>query len=158
MSYEDADWPAQVRALTADRAGVCAAFDHACDSQYSATLSCVARGGVYVGYGITNKAAPGGLALGRALAFFAAMGFRHFVLHRLFGAADAKFYNVGHRRAAQPADYDADLRALVELAAGGKLEVVVGKTHALEGVKAALESIAAGEHRGKQCVLVACEE
>ena len=158
VTYEDAAWPAQVRAATAGGAGVCAAFDSTCDTQYSATISCIASGGIYVGYGVTNKVKPGSLALPGVLSFFAMKNVRHLLLHTLFCAADATFYNVGARRAALPAEYDDDVRTLVELAASGRLEVIVGKTHALSGVKTALESIAAGEHRGKQCVIVAHEE
>jgi NADPH:quinone reductase-like Zn-dependent oxidoreductase len=49
------------------------------------------------------------------------------------------------------------VRALLQLAASGQLQVVVGATHKLADYAGALRGIAEGRHTGKQCVLVAAE-
>ena len=124
---------------------------------YASCVSSLAAGGVYCGYGITSKEAPGGLSLPAVLPAFAQISFRHSVLHGVFGAADACFYNVGDRREALPFDYASDLQSLVALSASGSLSFGI-TTHAFFELKTALLSIASFKHRGKQCVLVAPRE
>jgi NADPH2:quinone reductase len=151
VSYEDAGWPAAARAA-AGVAGFAAVFDSVALQHHAAGVALLNAGGIYVAYGLTSKEDPGSVP---AVALFALLSARHLVLHSCFGAADALFYNVKDRRDALPDEYAADARALVDLVADGRLEVVVGATHAVDGVKAALQAIAAGTHRGKQCVRVA---
>lgn len=153
VSYEDAGWPAAARAA-AGVAGFAAVFDSVALQHHAAGVALLGAGGIYVAYGLTSKEDPGAVPLPAAVALFAQLTARHLVLHSCFGAADAVFYNVKDRRDALPGEYAADARALVDLVASGKLEVVVGATHAFDGVKAALQAIAAGTHRGKQCVRV----
>lgn len=154
VSYEDAGWPAAARAA-AGVAGFAAVFDSVALQHHAAGVALLNAGGIYVAYGLTSKEDPGSVPLPAAVALFAQLSARHLVLHSCFGAADALFYNVKDRRDALPDEYAADARALVDLVADGRLEVVVGATHAFDGVKAALQAIAAGTHRGKQCVRVA---
>ena len=159
VCYEDRDWPAQARAALGggSSAGFSAVLDSVALEHYAAGVSLLAPGGLYVAYGLTCKAAPGSLPLPRAVALFASLGLRHSVLHACFGAADALFFDVKDRRNRLPAEYAEDARALLQLAASGQLEVVVGATHRLAEYAGALRSIAEGRHRGKQCVLVAAE-
>jgi len=153
VCYEDADWPAKARAATGG-AGFCAVFDSVALENFGRCVSLLAPSGAYAAYGMTSKSAPGSMSLPAVLPFFAQLSFRHSVLHGVFGAADASFYVVSSRRDERPDEYASDLQALVALAAGGRLEVVVGAVHEFHEVKAALQGIAAGRHRGKQCVLV----
>ena len=159
ICYEDSDWPAQARAALGggSSAGFSAVLDGVALEHYSAGISLLAPGGLYVAYGLTSKEAPGALPLPRAVALFASLSLRHSVLHACFGAADALFYDVKARRNRLPADYAEDARALLQLVTSGQLEVVVGATHKLADYARALNSIAEGRHRGKQCVLVAAE-
>ena len=154
VSYEDADWPAQARAAIGG-GGFSAVFDSVALEHYAAGISLLSSSGVYCAYGFTSKAAPGSVPLPAAVAFFSQLQTRHFVLHNVCRAADAVFFDVRARRDALPQEYAADARALINLAASGQLEVIVGATHEFVDVKTALKSIAAGTHRGKQCVRVA---
>jgi NADPH2:quinone reductase len=81
-------------------------------------------------------------------------GFRHSVLHGIFGASDASFYSIADRRKELPEDFKEDLLALLALASSGRLEVVVGAVHEFFEVKAALKGIAEGKHRAKQMIRV----
>lgn len=153
VSYEDGDWPARARAA-AGVAGFAAVFDGVALKHYAAGIALLARGGIYCAYGLTSKEAPGSVALPAAIALFAQLQARHRLLHSCFGAADALFYNVKDRRDQLADEYAEDARALVRLLASGQLQVVVGATHEFTAVQAALQAIAAGTHRGKQCVRV----
>ena len=158
VCYEDSDWPAQARAaLGGGSAGFSAVLDSVALQHYAAGIALLAPGGLYVAYGLTTKQAPGSLPLPRAIALFASLGLRHSLLHACFGAADALFYDVRDRRNRLPAEYAQDARALLQLAASGQLQVVVGATHKLADYAGALRGIAEGRHTGKQCVLVAAE-
>ena len=153
VCYEDADWPAQARAASGG-AGFCAAFDGVMLENFGHCVGLLASGGIYVGYGLTSKAAPGTISAPGALSGFTQLAFRHNVLHGIFGAADAAWYLISGRRDEHPDDYKADLLTCLDLAASGRLEVVVGAVHEFFEVKGALKGIAEGKHRGKQCVIV----
>jgi len=129
VCYEDADWPAQARAATGG-AGFVAAFDGVALRHYGDCVSLLAAGGVYTAYGLTLKhAAAGTLPMAEVVPLFTQLGVRHNLLHGLFGAADASFYSVNDRAKEFPEEFREDLLALLKLAAGGRLEVVIGRVH-----------------------------
>ena len=153
VSYEDADWDAQVRA--ASPKGVVAVFDSVTTSDYyNRAIAMLMSRGIYCSIGFTDSAKPGAISIPSAIGKFAAFAYRHSIAHSVFCGADAQFYIVSGRRDAHPGEFAADVRELVRLAATGKLEVVVGKEWRFEDEVEALRSIEAGKHRGKQVVMV----
>jgi len=158
VAYDDSEgggWAAKARAAVGG-AGFSAVCDSVCTSDYfSKGISLLRSGGVYVAIGFTDKANPGVISTWTALPTVLMLLFRSAILHSIFGLSNAVFYLVNEERDKRPAAFGEDMAALVELAASGKLEVVVGKTWDFEEASSALKSIAAGSHRGKQMIRVA---
>ena len=118
-------------------------------------LGLLKKGGKYIAYGLTNKAAPGTFSLGRVvLALVFKMGLQE-AFWRCCDGKRAEFYNIGDRYQAKPDEYRADLEVLLNLMAQGTLEPLVGRVwKSLDDGREALEAIEAGTHTGKQVVVI----
>lgn len=147
------DWDTQVRAGTAGR-GVDVVFDAVLmNGYYSKSLSCLARGGKLVAYGVTNTAAPGVISVPSIITVFLRMGLQS-KLWSWFDGKEAQFYNIADRRAAHPQDFAEDVRSLMDLLASGTLSPFTGKVWPFDSVPQALQSIADNKHVGKQIIKV----
>jgi NADPH:quinone reductase-like Zn-dependent oxidoreductase len=126
IDYRGGDFVATVRQLTAGRkggAGVDAAFDAIGGAHFARSFSCLAPGGLLVGYGSRTMAVGGegllsaGLGLAR-LKLWGALSF-------LFGGRQAAWYSVTDRRLAHPEEFKADMAALFGLLRDGVIHPVV---------------------------------
>ena len=131
-------------------------FDHVlADGYLQHDLAVLAPGGKVIGYGLTSKSAPGKFSLWGAITAFGTIA-----LQSAFGCwgghKEAEFFNVAAERTKHNGWYREDLGKLADLVLAGKLVNVEGSREwPLEEAPAALASIAAGTHRGKQIIVVA---
>lgn len=155
IDYKDAvPWEKRVLEATGGK-GVSVVYDAIVtpDNYFSRGFACLAKGGKYVAYGVTNSDEPGKQDFGPIVRAFLKMVWRNSVWSCVDGK-QAEFFHVAQRRAKHPADFDADVRALMELVSSGQLVPLVGRTWAFEELPQALESIAKREHTGKQVVVM----
>ena len=148
------DWEAAARKAHPD--GFDLVFDSVVLQGYlDKGLRLVKRGGKYVAYGLTNKAAPGTFSLSSVVfALLVKMSLQE-ALWKCCDGKRAEFYNIGDRYKAKPEEYGADLSVLLDLMAQGKLEPLIGRVwSSLEDGKQALQAIEAGTHTGKQVVVI----
>lgn len=123
---------------------------------YSKGISCLARGGKFIGYGVTNSSQPGTIAsIPSIISAFIRMGLQNGLWSWFDGGRTAMFFQIAERRAKLPAEFDADLRTCLDLVAERKLKPLVGRVWPFEEAKLALQSIESGSHKGKQIVHVA---
>jgi len=148
------DWEAAVRQAHPD--GFDLVFDSVVLQGYQGKcLRLLKKGGKYIAYGLTNKAAPGTFSLGSVILSLVVKMSLQEALWSCCDGKRAEFYNIGDRFKAKPEEYKADLTVLLDLMAQGKLEPLVGRVwSSLDEGKEALQAIEAGTHTGKQVVLI----
>ena len=156
LNYEDkaAPWDKHVLKVTSGK-GVSVVYDAivTADSYFARGFACLARGGKYVAFGVTNSAAPGVMNTPQIVTAFIRLMFRNNIWSCIDGKA-GEFYHVAERRDKYPEEFAADVRTLMELVANGTLQPLVGRTWTFDEVPQALVSIAKGEHQGKQVVVM----
>jgi NADPH:quinone reductase-like Zn-dependent oxidoreductase len=116
INYRAGEFVAAVRDLAARRkrrVGVEAAFDAIGGAHFARSFTCLAPGGLLVGYGAQT------MAVGNAGLASAALGLARLklwdVLSGLFGGRHAVFYSITARRTAHPDDFKADMATLFDL-------------------------------------------
>lgn len=152
----DACWSKRVLAATGG-AGVDLVFDAVVAGGYlSMDTACLARGGKVICYGLTNVSAPGTVSTASALCAFAAIGMQKAA--SLFSGKGCEFYNIKSRQQSSRGEFAADLAALIDLIADGRLRPLAApgsRVWPFEQAKEALASIERNAHSGKQIVRVA---
>lgn len=123
FSYRDADWTENLRAATAGGLGVTAAFDNGGTATLAASVSCMGRGGRLFCSGGTT-----GLEVG--------LNVRDLYREQ----QSLLFYVQGAK---------ADMEALVELVADGRIDPVIDGTYPLAEAAAADDRMESGEHFGR---------
>ncbi len=148
------NWHREILASTNQR-GVDLIFDSVIlQGYYGKGMSCLARGGKYIGYGVTNTAQPGVIGgLPRLIGLILRMSLQQ-SLWSWFDGRETEFYNIAERRSKHPQDFAADVQTLMDAVATKRLQPVIGKVWRFEEGKAALQSIAKNAHTGKQIVHV----
>jgi NADPH:quinone reductase-like Zn-dependent oxidoreductase len=126
INYRAGDFVADVRRLTAGRAGgagVDAAFDAIGGAHFKQSFACLAPGGLLVGYGSQT------MAVGREGLVSAALGLARIKLWGavpgLFGGRRAVFYSITARRLTHPDEFEADMAKLFRLLRDGIIHPVV---------------------------------
>jgi NADPH:quinone reductase-like Zn-dependent oxidoreductase len=120
----------------------------------SAGMRLLKRGGKLVAYGATNTAAPGTFSSFAGLVLsILTMSMQQNLIY-WFDGREAEFYNVSDRRDVLPAEFAADLVALVDRVAYGSLKPASVTVWSFADVKTALASIEAGTSVGKQVIRV----
>lgn len=154
FDYASEDWVAGVRAATGG-AGVDVVYDPVLLRGYMRKgLACLAPGGAYIAYGVTDTAKPGSLPLMQAISAFTSIGLQNSLWSCVDGKA-ASFFNVAEARDKRPGEFAEDLSSLLDLVAAGTLRPVVGRVYAFNDAKAAALAIEANTHTGKQIIAVA---
>lgn len=156
LSYNDtaAPWDKELLRLTGGK-GVSCVYDAivSTDSYLKRGLACLARGGKYVAYGLTNSDSPGTIHMPSVIAAFLRMKFQNGVVS-CFDGREAEFFHIAERRVILPDEFDQDVRTLMQLVASGQLDPAIGRTWTFEEAPQALEAVKARTALGKHVLVV----
>jgi NADPH:quinone reductase-like Zn-dependent oxidoreductase len=154
VDYRAGDFVDTVHRLTANRnggTGVDVAFDAIGGAHFSRSFTCLAHGGLLVGYGSQS------MAIGASGLVSAALGVARLklwnALNPLFGRRHAVFYSITGRRSERPEEFKADLATLFDLLRDRAIHPVIIDRQPLAAARAVHARIDAGGLGGKIVLL-----
>ena len=145
IDYRSEDFVAAVHALAAN--GVDAAFDAIGGANWLRSHRCLARGGLLVAFGAQGALAGGVRHRGTEVANFAAGALLYLlqaITRRRF-----TFYSITAERRRHPDWFIADLTALFQLLAAGKIQPIVAQRFPWRDARTANELLESGTVQGK---------
>ncbi len=145
IDYRSEDFVAAVHALAAD--GVDAAFDAIGGTNWLRSSRCLARGGVLVAFGAQGALAGGVRHRGTELAGFASGALLY--LLQAINRRRFTFYSITAERRRHADWFVADLTALFQLLAAGKIHPIVARRFPWRDARAANELLESGTVQGK---------